>query len=337
METLVWACLDIALVTTLLALGWGSVASKDLRRAVVLFIAFGLLLALIWVRLRAPDIALAEAAIGAGLTGALLLAALRDDPRASCAESGHTSPRRNPVPARALLTVLSAGLAVVLGAAFVYAHQHADPARLADDVFANLGISGVSNPVTGVLLNFRAYDTLLELAVLLAAVLGVMALGPARAGYVVSGPVFSALTRWLVPMLILVSGYLLWAGAHAPGGAFQAGALLASAGVLLRLAGYPAGGLPEGVALRGLSVIGVAFFLTIGLTVMLTGRPFLGYPIAWSGGLILAIETAATLGIAITLIIAFLGGEPDQWTRKPEPRSAGTLAARRKKTVTGAR
>jgi len=34
-------------------------------------------LSLAWVRLSAPDVALAEAAIGAGLTGALLLAALR--------------------------------------------------------------------------------------------------------------------------------------------------------------------------------------------------------------------------------------------------------------------
>jgi len=33
-------------------------------------------MALDWVRLAAPDVALAEAAIGAGLTGALLMAAL---------------------------------------------------------------------------------------------------------------------------------------------------------------------------------------------------------------------------------------------------------------------
>jgi energy-converting hydrogenase B subunit D len=44
--------------------------------AVVLFIVFGLLMALAWARLGAPDIALAEAAIGAGLTGALLLDAV---------------------------------------------------------------------------------------------------------------------------------------------------------------------------------------------------------------------------------------------------------------------
>ena len=36
---------------------------------IVLFISFGLMLSLAWVRLKAVDIALAEAAIGAGLTG----------------------------------------------------------------------------------------------------------------------------------------------------------------------------------------------------------------------------------------------------------------------------
>jgi len=41
------------------------------------YISFSLVLSLAWVRLSAPDVALAEAAIGAGLTGALLLAALR--------------------------------------------------------------------------------------------------------------------------------------------------------------------------------------------------------------------------------------------------------------------
>ena len=60
----------------LLGLAWRAMACADLFKAIVLFIAFGLLMALAWVRLEAPDVALAEAAIGAGLTGALLLAAL---------------------------------------------------------------------------------------------------------------------------------------------------------------------------------------------------------------------------------------------------------------------
>ena len=50
---------------------------RDLFAGVVLFIAMGLFMALAWVRLAAPDLALAEAGIGAGLAGALLLAAVR--------------------------------------------------------------------------------------------------------------------------------------------------------------------------------------------------------------------------------------------------------------------
>jgi energy-converting hydrogenase B subunit D len=67
---------DLLLGVTLLWLAWRVLSSPDLFKAVVLFIVFGLLMALAWTRLDAPDIALAEAAIGAGLTGALLLDAV---------------------------------------------------------------------------------------------------------------------------------------------------------------------------------------------------------------------------------------------------------------------
>ena len=66
--------LDLLLVLILLWLAWAALASRDLFRGIVLFIAFGLVLSMAWARLGAPDVALAEAAIGAGLTGALFLA-----------------------------------------------------------------------------------------------------------------------------------------------------------------------------------------------------------------------------------------------------------------------
>lgn len=69
-----WA-FDGLLGLGLLWLAWRALASPDLFRAIVLFVSFGLLITLAWVRLDAPDVALAEAAIGAGLTGALLLSA----------------------------------------------------------------------------------------------------------------------------------------------------------------------------------------------------------------------------------------------------------------------
>lgn len=68
---------DGLLAVALLWSAWRALTAMQLIRAVVMFIVFGLLMTVAWARLLAPDIALAEAAIGAGLTGALLLDAVR--------------------------------------------------------------------------------------------------------------------------------------------------------------------------------------------------------------------------------------------------------------------
>lgn len=68
--------LDLTLAAALTLVAWQALASTDLFRAIALFVAFGLLMTLAWVRLDAIDVALAEAGIGAGFTGALFLAGL---------------------------------------------------------------------------------------------------------------------------------------------------------------------------------------------------------------------------------------------------------------------
>jgi len=71
------ALFDAMLVAAMLGLAAAAISSRDLFRSVILFMVFGLMMALAWARLKAPDIALTEAALGAGVTGALLLHALR--------------------------------------------------------------------------------------------------------------------------------------------------------------------------------------------------------------------------------------------------------------------
>ncbi|MGB5305263.1 MAG: hydrogenase subunit MbhD domain-containing protein [Gammaproteobacteria bacterium] len=305
---------DGLLLISIVTLAWASLASTDVRNGVILFIAFGLLLAVAWARLMAPDVALAEAAIGAGLSGALLLAAAhRHSGQPTPAPANRAGKQGRPGASKMLqwsVTTLCAGLAGTLGWALLHAFSSPPHNTLPQTISANLEASGVSNPVTAVLLNFRVYDTLLELAVLLTAVLGILALGRATPRYQLAGPVFDGLVRWLVPVLILMAGYLLWVGAHAPGGAFQAGATLAAAGVVLHLAGRQRIGLPAGFTLRILMAAGVGMFLLVGLTLLVMGQPFLGYPPAWAGALILIMETAAMLGIAATLVLAFVGDEP---------------------------
>ncbi len=75
MSSLQWL-LDVFIGAGLLWLAWLVLFSRDLFRGVVIFVSFGLLMAFAWVRLGALDVALAEAGIGAGLTGALLITAL---------------------------------------------------------------------------------------------------------------------------------------------------------------------------------------------------------------------------------------------------------------------
>jgi energy-converting hydrogenase B subunit D len=69
--------LDAVILLLLVGLAVRLLQTRVLFEAIVLFIAFGLVMALAWVRLEAPDLALAEAALGAGVTGALLVNALR--------------------------------------------------------------------------------------------------------------------------------------------------------------------------------------------------------------------------------------------------------------------
>ncbi len=176
---------------------------------------------------------------------------------------------------------------------------------------ANIAISGVINPVTAVLLNYRAYDTFLELAVLLIVLIGVWSLGgvsyPDRK---VSSTVLDAVSRLLVPLLILVAGYLLWVGAYAPGGAFQAGSVLGAAGVLLILAGWRLSPKLAGMPLRISLVAGMVLFAVIGIVLALLGGQLLELTPTYASVLIVLIESDATISIGVALIALFLGGDP---------------------------
>ena len=305
--------LDLILASLVIVLAIAALHSNSLRQAIILFIVFGLVTALIWARLKAPDVALAEAAIGSGVAGALLLAALRDrKPSPSDAIAIKLLPWQKLTASYVVLA-----LYLLISWAFLNAQQN-NAQGLADLAFAEIDNSGVSNPVTAVLLNFRSYDTLLELVVLFAALYAVMVLGSQRATLRVAGPVVRNLVAGLSPLLVITAGYLLWVGAHAPGGAFQAGALLAATAIIIHLSGNRELKLPTSLWLRSLSIAGCAVFLSVGLASMISRDALLQYPEGWDGGLILFIEIFATLSIAASLYLVYLGGKPDEWSASKE-------------------
>lgn len=67
---------DAALAIVLVGIAARALAAPTLFEAIALFVVFGIVMTLVWVRLDAPDVALAEAGIGTGFTGALCVAAL---------------------------------------------------------------------------------------------------------------------------------------------------------------------------------------------------------------------------------------------------------------------
>jgi multisubunit Na+/H+ antiporter MnhB subunit len=176
--------------------------------------------------------------------------------------------------------------------------------------------SGVAHPVTAVLLNFRGYDTLLEIGVLLLAAVIVLAVQgdePARKPAVPppAEPPIQMFARIAMGPMTVVAVYLLWAGAYRPGGAFQAGAVLAAMAVLLHLAGVTRNwARPVGVLRAGLTG-GLLLFIGVA-GALLTQGFLLQYPLQHAGPLILLIEAGLTLSLGLVLASLFLFLAPDQ-------------------------
>jgi multisubunit Na+/H+ antiporter MnhB subunit len=295
---------DLVFALLTIVIAWRALNSHSMRDGVALFIALGVLVSLIWARLEAPDLAIAEVAIGSGITGALLMAAMHDLP---------TEVHNQQRPTRIVATFVSGGTAILVVAivfAFFTAIDGNVGSRLQSIVMEELGDSGVSNPVTAVLLNYRSYDTLLELVVLIAAGAGIRALGIELPAPRVLDPMLNTLIAIIVPALVLMGFYLLWVGAHSPGGAFQAGSVLAAAIVLSRLAGRDLLAHIPSWLLSWSLVLGAVAFLTVGLGIVLISHQFLQFPAESAGALILVIEFFAMLSISATLVLAFAGGEP---------------------------
>ena len=184
---------------------------------------------------------------------------------------------------------------------------------LAPAVEAHRALSGVENPVTAVLLNFRAYDTLLEIAVLVLAGLGARALvGGERVQAQTTtepvSPLLMGFLRLVAPVMVVVVGYLLWVGAYVPGGAFQAGALLGALGVLLLVSNVRwTRRIPDFLE-RTAVAVGLALFVIGGMAVMSAESRFLAFRPPTAKWLILAIEAACVLTIGAVLCQLFAGG-----------------------------
>jgi multisubunit Na+/H+ antiporter MnhB subunit len=305
---------DFLLAALVLAAAAWTVAVRDSFTAVVAFVAYGLLLALVWVRLAAPDVALTEAAVGSGITGGLLISA------SVRLRGNETRDERPGWTLRACAAVLCAILAAGLAAIVLLAP---DPApSLAPAVAAGLPATTLGNPVAAVLIAFRATDTLLEVIVLVLALLGIWSLAPDRLWGGLPGKKQHAdanspltlLALVFTPIGIVIGLHIFWNGSQAPGGEFQASAILAAMWILVMIAGLADAPAIGKLWLRGVLVLGPLVFLGIGFLGFLMAGGFLAYPPDFTYPVILLIEAVLMLSIAAMLGLLVAG---------PPGRSAG--------------
>jgi multisubunit Na+/H+ antiporter MnhB subunit len=304
---------DTGLAVLVVGVAAWTIAARDAFAAVIGFVAYGLLLALVWVRLAAPDVALTEAAIGSGVTGGLLLGASTRLRRTETARADKEPGGASRLAAAVLSFLVSAGLATIVPLL-------PEPApTLAPQAAAKLAATGLGNPVTAVLMAYRAIDTLLETVVLLLALIGIWSLAPDRVWGGRRGPrhrtdpagVLSFVARLLVPVGILVGIHIFWVGSVAPGGEFQGATILAAMWILATMAGLVDTPPVSRRWLRLVLVAGPAVFLVIGFAGFAMAGAFLAYPAPYAKLLIVAIEIPVTLSIAATLAL-LVAGPPER-------------------------
>lgn len=315
----------VFLLTLLVVTAIAIVRAENLFVAVMLMSIASLLISANFFILDAADVALTEAAVGAGVSTVLFLGAL-----ALTAEREQSHRR---VGWSALVVVVSAALVVIyatfdkprFGDPEAPVHQHVSPWYLENTP----EFIDIPNVVTAVLGSYRGYDTLGEVFVVFTAGIGVLFLLGSGAGqregafkpeglrhYLIP----RVLGRLLLPFIVLFGLYVQFHGEYGPGGGFQAGAIIAAGIILYALLEG------EDQALRALprkalvlmSALGALLFTGVGLLGIAFGGNFLDYsvladnPVTGQQMGIILIEAGVGLtvtGILLSVFHAFAARE----------------------------
>lgn len=164
--------INIFLVSFMVVIAVLVLRTRRLFAAIVMTGAYSLISAAMFVNLDAVDVAFTEAAVGAGISTILFLAAMARLP------AEEKAPDRNIIGPLVMVTIVGVLLMIAVvnlppfGAAETPVHTHVGP-RYLEESYRDLHIPNV---VTTVLASYRGFDTLGETIVIFTAGLGVLVL-----------------------------------------------------------------------------------------------------------------------------------------------------------------
>lgn len=329
--------LELTLLALLILTAALTAAIRDVLAATVVFAVYSLVLSLVWILLRAPDVALTEAAVGAGVVTVLLVATIAKTSRPT--DHAERSVRW---PAVAVIAVFAAGVWTTLpslpaiGDPTAPIHSHLGTYYL-ETAPAE---TGVSNIVTAILAAYRGFDTFGEIVVVFGAGIGLLVV-LRQAGITLqpfggstestTGPdgelsrtdpdrepsvITTTAIRYIVPFVALFGLYIAFHGAKTAGGGFQGGVVVAASVVLVAFAL----GIEStrrwinDTVFTAVTAGGVLAVVAIGLGAMALGGRFLEYtvypiPKATAYGIeLVELGIGATVaGIVLVFFFALVG------------------------------
>jgi multicomponent Na+:H+ antiporter subunit B len=324
-----------------------AVRTKNLFEAAMLFGIFSLVSASFFVVLDAVDVAMTEAAVGAGVSTILMLSTL-----------AVTGFKVRPRPVQR--DVLGIGVSVLLGAALVYGTL--DMPRIGDPeapvqthpiakhyIEISPTETHIPNMVTPLLASYRGFDTFGETAVVFTAGIGVLALigrRRRRDGTPVESSegtdamgdkhrVLRVVGKQIIPAILLYACYIQAHGDFGPGGGFQAGVVFASGLMLyMLLVGIDeAEKVIKPKALERLIALGLLIYGGTGVLNILQGGAFLDYRTMAHDAVhglhygILAVELGVGItvtAVITTIIFTFAGHMRSRQKALPEGVAAAT-------------
>jgi multicomponent Na+:H+ antiporter subunit B len=286
---MIWQ-IDFIVLALLIPCAMAAIALKDMMSAAITFGAYSFLMCLLWTEMGAVDVAFTEAAVGAGVSTVLFIAAVHQSRR-------RLGRRRE---GRIFYKILGLSAAGVIGAILLWAESDF-PGWAGPDIPTSRHLSpyyitqtledtAVPNIVTAVLADYRGFDTMFETAVIFVAGIAVAMVLRRRCrdkacrnqnDAARQSPIIQTICRLLAPFMQLFALYVIAHGHHSPGGGFQGGVILGASFILLALA-YDLDFLLKRMSEKWMLLLanfGVLLYAGIGALAMLLGANFLDYSI----------------------------------------------------------